>query len=63
MNSWQPPKQKEAEVGNTFMVHAVDAVGVSSPVSAVLQDEPAIDISNRLGFDIGTVRNHEFDGQ
>ena len=54
-------KEREAQVDNTLMVHAGDAVGASSPVSALLQDEPTIDILNRLGFDVGTVGNHEFD--
>jgi 2',3'-cyclic-nucleotide 2'-phosphodiesterase / 3'-nucleotidase / 5'-nucleotidase len=54
-------KQREAEVDNTLMVHAGDVVGASSPVSALLQDEPTIDILNRIGFDLGTVGNHEFD--
>ena len=31
------------------------------PVSALLQDEPTIPFLNELGFDIGTVGNHEFD--
>lgn len=55
-------KKHEAENPlNTFMLHAGDAVGASSPVSALLQDEPTIDILNKLGFDLGTVGNHEFD--
>jgi 2',3'-cyclic-nucleotide 2'-phosphodiesterase/3'-nucleotidase/5'-nucleotidase len=43
------------------MLHAGDAVGASSPVSALLQDEPTIEILNEIGFDIGTFGNHEFD--
>jgi 2',3'-cyclic-nucleotide 2'-phosphodiesterase / 3'-nucleotidase / 5'-nucleotidase len=55
-------KQREAtNPENTLMVHAGDAVGASSPVSALLQDEPTIKILNELGFDVGTVGNHEFD--
>ncbi|WP_242035259.1 bifunctional 2',3'-cyclic-nucleotide 2'-phosphodiesterase/3'-nucleotidase [Mesobacillus harenae] len=54
-------KQRDAEVENSLMIHAGDVVGASSPVSALLQDEPTIDILNRLGFDVGTVGNHEFD--
>ncbi|WLR55512.1 bifunctional 2',3'-cyclic-nucleotide 2'-phosphodiesterase/3'-nucleotidase [Mesobacillus subterraneus] len=55
-------KKHEAEnPENTLMLHAGDAVGASSPVSALLQDEPTIDILNKIGFDIGTVGNHEFD--
>jgi 5'-nucleotidase len=54
-------KQRESENKNTLLVHAGDAVGASSPVSALLQDEPTIEILNTLGFDVGTVGNHEFD--
>lgn len=54
-------KEREAQNPNTLMVHAGDAVGASSPVSALLQDEPTIVMLNKLGFDVGTVGNHEFD--
>jgi 5'-nucleotidase len=54
-------KQREAENKNTLFVQAGDMVGASPPVSALLQDEPTIEILNKLGFDIGTVGNHEFD--
>lgn len=54
-------KQREAENKNTLLVQAGDMVGASPPASALLQDEPAIEILNKLGFDIGTVGNHEFD--
>lgn len=54
-------KQRESQNPNTLLVHAGDAVGASAPVSALLQDEPTIDFLNRLGFDIGTLGNHEFD--
>ncbi|WP_031409439.1 bifunctional metallophosphatase/5'-nucleotidase [Geobacillus vulcani] len=54
-------KQREAENKNTLLVHAGDAVGASPPVSALLQDEPTIEVLNKLGFDVGTLGNHEFD--
>jgi 2',3'-cyclic-nucleotide 2'-phosphodiesterase (5'-nucleotidase family) len=55
-------KQREAtNPENTLKVHAGDAVGASSPVSALLQDEPTINFLNKTGFDVGTVGNHEFD--
>lgn len=54
-------KQRESENKNTFLVHAGDIVGASSPASALLQDEPTIEILNELGFDLGTLGNHEFD--
>ncbi|MCL6570265.1 MAG: bifunctional 2',3'-cyclic-nucleotide 2'-phosphodiesterase/3'-nucleotidase [Bacillus sp. (in: Bacteria)] len=55
-------KEREAaNSSNTLMVQAGDAVGASRPVSALLQDEPTIRLLNELGFDVGTVGNHEFD--
>nr|WP_255404619.1 5'-nucleotidase C-terminal domain-containing protein [Thermoactinomyces sp. DSM 45892] len=54
-------KHREAQNKNTLLVHAGDVVGASSPASALLQDEPTIDILNKLNFDVGTVGNHEFD--
>ncbi|RSD26748.1 bifunctional 2',3'-cyclic-nucleotide 2'-phosphodiesterase/3'-nucleotidase [Mesobacillus subterraneus] len=54
-------KKHEAENPNTLLLHAGDVVGASSPVSALLQDEPTIKILNELGFDAGTLGNHEFD--
>ncbi|NRK74394.1 2,' 3'-cyclic nucleotide 2'-phosphodiesterase, partial [Salmonella enterica subsp. enterica serovar Typhi] len=38
-----------------------DMIGGSSPVSALLQDEPTVEIMESLGFDVGVVGNHEFD--
>lgn len=55
-------KQREAtNPANTLMLHAGDAVGASAPVSALLQDEPTIRFLNEIGFDAGTIGNHEFD--
>ncbi|MEW9668227.1 bifunctional UDP-sugar hydrolase/5'-nucleotidase [Ammoniphilus sp. 3BR4] len=54
-------KQREAKNKNTLLVHAGDMIGASPPVSALLQDEPTMEILNQLDFDIGTVGNHEFD--
>jgi 5'-nucleotidase len=54
-------RKREAEVPNTLLVHAGDMVGASAPASALLQDEPTIEVLNALGFDVGTVGNHEFD--
>ncbi|MBS8265737.1 bifunctional 2',3'-cyclic-nucleotide 2'-phosphodiesterase/3'-nucleotidase [Mesobacillus boroniphilus] len=55
-------KEREAaNPENTFMLHAGDAVGASAPASALLQDEPTIEILNKIGFDLGTLGNHEFD--
>nr|WP_232345390.1 5'-nucleotidase C-terminal domain-containing protein [Paenactinomyces guangxiensis] len=54
-------RQRSLENPNTLLLHVGDAVGASPPVSALLQDEPTIDILNTLGFDLGTLGNHEFD--
>ncbi|WP_199617558.1 5'-nucleotidase C-terminal domain-containing protein [Paenibacillus alkalitolerans] len=54
-------KQREATNPNTLIVHPGDMVGASSPVSALLQDEPTVEIMEAIGFDVGTVGNHEFD--
>jgi 5'-nucleotidase len=45
----------------TITVHAGDMVGASPLVSSWFHDEPAIEATNRMGFDVGTVGNHEFD--
>jgi 5'-nucleotidase len=47
--------------GRTIRVHAGDMVGASPLISSWFHDEPAIEVANRLGFDVGTVGNHEFD--
>jgi 2',3'-cyclic-nucleotide 2'-phosphodiesterase / 3'-nucleotidase / 5'-nucleotidase len=54
-------QREETNPSNTLMLHAGDAVGASSPVSALLQDEPTIQFLNEIGFDAGTIGNHEFD--
>lgn len=54
-------KQRAAQNKNTIMVHSGDMVGASPPISALLQDEPTIEILNKLNYGIGTVGNHEFD--
>lgn len=54
-------KRRAAENENTLIVHAGDMVGASAPISALLQDEPTIEFLNRIGVDVGTVGNHEFD--
>ncbi|WP_394137653.1 bifunctional metallophosphatase/5'-nucleotidase [Cytobacillus oceanisediminis] len=54
-------RQRAAENENTLLLHVGDMIGASPPLSALLQDEPTIEFLNRMGFDIGTVGNHEFD--
>lgn len=45
----------------TLRVHVGDIIGASPPVSALLQDEPTLTILDAMGFEYGTVGNHEFD--
>ncbi|MEH7804003.1 MULTISPECIES: 5'-nucleotidase C-terminal domain-containing protein [Bacillus] len=54
-------KQKQAAHKNTITVHAGDMIGGSSPISSLLQDEPTVELMENIGFDVGTVGNHEFD--
>jgi 5'-nucleotidase len=45
----------------TIRVHAGDMVGASPLLSSWFKDEPTIEFANQVGFDVGTVGNHEFD--
>ncbi|WP_026692021.1 5'-nucleotidase C-terminal domain-containing protein [Peribacillus kribbensis] len=54
-------KQREAANPNTLLVHAGDMIGGSPLVSAAFQDEPTVEIMESMGFDVGTIGNHEFD--
>jgi 5'-nucleotidase len=47
--------------GRTIRVHAGDMVGASPLVSAWFHDEPTVEAANAIGFDVGTLGNHEFD--
>jgi 5'-nucleotidase len=47
--------------GRTIRVHAGDMVGATPLVSSWFHDEPTIEAANEIGFDVGTVGNHEFD--
>jgi 5'-nucleotidase len=54
-------KAAEAENPNTLLVHPGDMVGGSPLISSAFQDEPTIEILEAMGFDVGTLGNHEFD--
>ncbi len=54
-------EQRAAQVQYSLLVHAGDMVGASEPTSALLQDQPTMEFMNRIGMDVGTVGNHEFD--
>ena len=45
----------------TIRVHAGDMVGASPLISGYFHDEPTIYATNEMGFDVGTLGNHEFD--
>ena len=45
----------------TIRVHAGDMVGATPLISSWFHDEPTIEAANEIGFDVGTVGNHEFD--
>jgi 5'-nucleotidase len=53
--------QRRQQIPYSLTVHAGDWVGASPPVSALLQDQPAMEFANELGIDVATVGNHEFD--
>ncbi len=45
----------------TIRVHAGDMIGASPLISSHFHDEPTIEATNLMGFDVGAVGNHEFD--
>lgn len=57
--------KEEATTANlpseSIRVQAGDLVGASPANSGLLQDEPTVSVSNEIGFDYGTLGNHEFD--
>ncbi|HKN96779.1 MAG TPA: 5'-nucleotidase C-terminal domain-containing protein, partial [Pseudonocardiaceae bacterium] len=53
--------KKAARSDDTVTVEAGDMVGASPPASALLRDKPTLDALNRMGIDVGTLGNHEFD--
>jgi 2',3'-cyclic-nucleotide 2'-phosphodiesterase (5'-nucleotidase family)/predicted AlkP superfamily phosphohydrolase/phosphomutase len=54
-------KQARRAERNTVTVEAGDMVGASPPESALLRDKPTLDALNKMGIDLGTLGNHEFD--
>ncbi|WP_223879819.1 bifunctional 2',3'-cyclic-nucleotide 2'-phosphodiesterase/3'-nucleotidase [Paenibacillus spiritus] len=54
-------KQTRAKYDNALLFHNGDSVGASAPVSALERDEPTMEWMNMMGFDVGTLGNHEFD--
>ncbi len=52
---------KAADTRNTVTIEAGDMVGASPPESGLLRDKPTLDALNKMGIDVGTLGNHEFD--
>ncbi|MCK1823452.1 bifunctional metallophosphatase/5'-nucleotidase [Streptomyces sp. XM83C] len=54
---------REARKGNRYSITAAagDMVGASPLISGLFHDEPTIEALNKLGLDVTSVGNHEFD--
>jgi 5'-nucleotidase len=50
-----------ADPKGTIIAHAGDTVGASPLISSWFHDEPTIEATNLMNFDVGTLGNHEFD--
>ena len=51
----------ERGVKNSLVVAAGDLIGASPLISGLFHDEPTIEAMNKIGLDITSVGNHEFD--
>jgi 2',3'-cyclic-nucleotide 2'-phosphodiesterase (5'-nucleotidase family)/predicted AlkP superfamily phosphohydrolase/phosphomutase len=54
-------KQARRAEPHTITVESGDMVGASPPESGLLRDKPTLDALNKMGVDLGTLGNHEFD--
>lgn len=54
-------KARASDPSDTVTVAAGDMVGASPPASGLLRDKPTLDALNKMGIDVGTLGNHEFD--
>ncbi|MEQ9810162.1 surface-anchored 5'-nucleotidase [Streptococcus jiangjianxini] len=65
LDAYMDDAEKEFTAENpdstSLRVQAGDMVGASPANSGLLQDEPTIKAFNKMGFDYGTIGNHEFD--
>ena len=50
-----------AQVPHSLLVASGDQVGTAPLISTLLRHESTLDVLNRLGLDIATLGNHEFD--
>jgi 5'-nucleotidase len=46
---------------HSFVVHAGDVIGAAPLLSSLFRHEPTIEAMELMGFDVGSVGNHEFD--
>jgi 5'-nucleotidase len=46
---------------DTLVVGAGDLIGATPLISAAYHDEPTIEVMNKIGLDVASVGNHEFD--
>jgi 5'-nucleotidase len=53
--------QLKAKNPNTIVVGAGDMIGASPVTSTLTHDEAAVDVLNKIGLDVTSVGNHEFD--
>jgi 5'-nucleotidase len=53
--------QSKANGEKVFTVGAGDMVGATPLISAAFHDEPSVEVLSKLGLDITSVGNHEFD--
>lgn len=65
MDNAQADFENQAAANNmpeeSIRVQAGDMVGASPANSSLLQDEPTVQVFNQMGFEYGTLGNHEFD--
>jgi 5''-nucleotidase/2'',3''-cyclic phosphodiesterase and related esterases len=54
-------KEAQAKYENSLLFHNGDSVGASAPISSLDRDEPTLEWMNMMGFDVGSLGNHEFD--
>lgn len=54
-------KEAQAKYEHSLLFHNGDSVGASAPVSSLDRDEPTMEWMNMMGFDVGSLGNHEFD--
>jgi 5'-nucleotidase len=54
-------RERRRNPGGTIVVTAGDAFGATPPLASFLEDVPAVEAQNAMGFDIDTLGNHNFD--